>query len=342
MASKNKLYRSIPFLLALCCGAPQVHGDPATSQAQAEATAQRFLLRVAGPAMNAQAISGTNSTRLSTKVVYHAADKAPDDPSNQDFFSVVGNHPRGYWRVERLDSYHLEVDDVTGYVLSYGNYTALDVDGDPPAGESIPKAEVRQLAEAALRATGTPLGNFVFSSMGEYQNHMPPLASGHEWDVCWTRTFQGVPYPRKGAEVYLNAETGRIISVSFGVPYTDPTITSGAAITQEQARSVAEAQLNAVGLAVSDLPVVTVQKQIVPFNRYWETGDVQHHSLKTRVVWNFHYGVPLETIEVWVDAATGDVVGGSYEGTLGNGVKIPMPKFGRQLKPTELVVKVKQ
>ena len=96
-----------------------------------------------------------------------------------------------------------------------------------------------------------------------------------------------------------------------------------------------------MGLAVSALPVVTVQKEIIPFNHFWESGDSQRNSLQTRVVWNFHYGVPLQTIEVWVEAETGDVVGGDFEGTLGRGVSIPAPKFGHQIKYKELALKGK-
>ena len=69
MVFKNKLHCSILFLLIFCSSAVQVRSDPATSQAQAEAIAQRFLLRVAGSAMSVPTASGTDSVRLSTKAV---------------------------------------------------------------------------------------------------------------------------------------------------------------------------------------------------------------------------------------------------------------------------------
>ena len=172
------------------------------------------------------------------------------------------------------------------------------------------------------------------------QGHSPPTASTHEWGVAWVRTFRGIPYRGKGADVYLNAETGKIISVSFGIPCANPP-TASEDITQEQAQSIAEAQLNAVGLVLSDLPIVTVRKEVIETNYFWQTGRSLPYSLNARVVWDFHYGVSLDTIEIWVDAETGDVVGGDREGTLGGGVKIKMPKFGHQLKHTVLAGKSK-
>lgn len=340
MASKNKLCLSISLLLTSCCALSQVYANPEVSQAQAETIAQRFVQSMKGPFAGVVAVPGTSQMTSASRTQHYNADKAPDDPSNQDILSVIDNHPREYWRIERPGTYCLEVDEVTGHVFNYVNYTTANTDGDPSSGEAVPQVQARQLAEAALRATGASLTDFVFNGIEELQGRVPPTASGHKWYVSWLRTFHGIPYRREGARVFLTAETGKVIGVRVDEQSVDPP-TVGEALTQEQARNVAEAQLNAVGLAVSDLPVVTVQREIVPFNRFWETGDVIHPSLQTRVVWNFHYGVPLDTIEIWVDAETGDVVGGNYEGTLGNGVKILNPKFGHQIKYKELAVKGK-
>ena len=224
----------------------------------------------------------------------------------------------------------MEVDATTGSVVSYSDYAALDVNGESPAGEATPKADAIRVSRSALNATGRDLSNLSFGYAQERQDSDPPKARSHKWLVYWGRAYRGIPYRRDGASVFLNAETGKVLSVSFASPSIDPPVTNEN-VTREQALRIAETQLNAVGLDVAALPIVMAKKEIVPVNHFWESGRDFPPSLQTRVVWNCHYGIPLDTLEVWVDAATGDVVGGTRVGVLGRGKKIPALKFGHQL-----------
>lgn len=340
MRSKNKSFRRTLLPVLLCYVALPTYSAPVVSQVQAMTKAQQFSQSVTGSLMDAANGFNTAQPRFPAASEHRSADKAPDDPANNDLKTILGNHPHGYWRIERPGQYHLEVDDLTGHILSYVDYTASDVANDPPAGEAIPRPQARQIAGAALQATGVPLGNYAFAYAEEMQGHSPPTASEHEWYISWTRTFQGIPYRREGAGVFLAAETGKVISVRVDEQSVDPA-TAGEKVPQEQALNMAEAQLQAAGITTSELPQVTASKEIVPFNHYWATGDEAHHSLQSYVAWNCRYTLPGETLEVWIDANTGDVVGGYYAGTLGRSGKFPLLKLGHQLKRSEIKDEVK-
>ena len=340
MSLKNKFPQSAILLAALCYAALPAYSDPVVSQAQAATAAQEFSRSIAVPGVDAANAPNASQSRFPVASEHHNADKSLNDLANEAFLALFVDYPHGYWRIERPGQYHMEVDDVTGHILGYVCYISADVDGNLPAGEAIPKSQARQIAEAALRATGAPLNNYTFAYTQERQDYSPPTASGHEWYVCWNRTFQGIPYRREGAGVFLAAETGKVISVRVDEQSIDPPTADGS-VSQAQALNMATAQLEAAGITASEMPSVTAEKEIVPFNHYWETGDEAHRSLQTDVVWNCRYTLPGETLEVWIGADTGDVIGGYYTGTLGRGGKLPIPKFGHQLKHTELTVKGK-
>ena len=328
--------------ITFACMVQSAQAQPKFSQKQLVKAAQRFNQSVG---LNVDVSAPSSTTTLDTlavltKIEYHVADRAPDDPTNQDSITIIGNHPHGYWRVSQQDKFHLEVDDVTGFVKNYVNYTALDVDGDKPAGEAIPKSQALRIAKNAIIATGVTLNNLTLTGVQEIQNHVPALADGHEWYVCWSRTFRGIPYRREGAGVFVAAESGQVISVRVDAQSIDPQ-TVAEKVTPEQALSIAKAQITAVGLSPYDFPLLEVKKEIVPFNTYYLNGDATHHTLQTRVVWNCNFGVPADNFEVRVDAETGDVIGGFHSASLGGGVKRFVPQFGRQLKHSEIPRKAK-
>ena len=340
MTLKISLMISASLLPLSTCLPQRTEAQPQMTQKQAAATFQRFSLSVAGDSRPLAFTTSSSQAALLASVAYHEPDKAPDDPTNDDLLTVLANHPHGYWQIERHGSFDMEVDDTTGHVINYSDDTALTTDSNLPASEAVPKSQAIKIAEAAVRATGASLNIFTLNGVVEYQNSDPPKAIGHEWYVCWLRTFRSIPYRRQGAGVFLAAETGRVLSVRVDEQYTDP-LTAVEKMTREQASQVAEAQLTAVGLTASSLPVVRVQKEIVPFNHFWQTGDESHHSLQTRVVWSVECGVPGDTLEVWVDSETGDVVGGYHVSSLGRGAMLPALKFGHQLKHRDIPLKAK-
>jgi len=234
----------------------------------------------------------------------------------------------------------MKVDDETGKVFAYTNYATQDAKNDDSAGMSISKASALSIAKQAMAAAGHPTDTMVLEWILEEQGHDPPTASMHKLNVAWLRTYQGIPFRREGGGVIMEAETGDVISVGIGYPSIDP-VSNLENISLRQGMSIAEAQLTAVGLPLSDLPLLSTEKEIVPFNTYWQNGDEIHRTLQTRIVWNYHFGSPSNTFEIWVDTETGDVIGGYNEASLGRGVKMLTPKFGHQLKHSETLTKTK-
>jgi hypothetical protein len=178
--------------------------------------------------------------------------------------------------------------------------------------------------------------------VSEEQGSIPSMASMHKISIAWLRTYQGIPFYREGGGVILEAETGDIISVGIGCISPDPLNTLDN-VSQTQAVQIANAQLNAVSLSALDIPLTSVNKEIIHPNFYWQTGDALQGTdealvgSQTRIVWDCHFGTSENNFEVWADAETGDVVGGDYTRALGGKAKSPTPKFGHQLKHSEIV-----
>lgn len=317
-------------MVAFCLMLP-AQANPHLSQDQALAIAQQFQRSMTGSLKPLVTSSGAVPETALTKIDYHNADNASDTQNSQLPAMTLGVRPHGYWQIKLPNSFDAEVDDVTGRVASYGNYAALDLHGDQPASEAIPKPQALQIARDALKRAGAALDNLKIAYIDERQDDTPPTVDDHKWYVGWLRTYQGIPYEREGARACLNAETGDVLWLRVDAQYLDPQI-AVENVTQAQALSIAQAQLAAVGLPLDKLPLETLGKTIVPFNRYWQSGDSMHHTRQTRVVWNCVFGLPEAGFEVWVDTETGNVVGGYRIAVLGRSGKNLQPKFGHQLQ----------
>ena len=284
------------------------------------------------------ATSGMIPTILDTsaeKTEYSEADKTPDDATNVSLVSMVSNHPHPYWKITRPGHSRIQVDDTTGRIISYVNYDTADANNDAPSDVGIPKSRALQIAKSAMQVAGCSLDDMALEGVTDQEGHNPPIASMHEMVVAWLRTYKGIPYRAEWASVRLEAETGDVISVGVGLRSSDPTAVTEN-VSQAQAQAIAEAQLSAAGLPLPNLPLMQAKKEIVPFNSYWQSGDEAHHTLQTRAAWNYHFGVPENYFEVWVDTETGDVIGGYHMASLGGRAKGLTPRFGRQLKHSEV------
>lgn len=337
MTTNNRVAAALFLGMLTLCVKSFAQAQPRMSKDEAIKTFQRFSLRVAGDSRAEAFSSVLHADSQPVEVNYYDADHLPSD-SLERYMMIAQDHPHGYWRIIKKHRFESEVDDWTGRILGYLDLTASDENKYQPAGEAIPEAEALKLAQAAIQATGSSLDQLKLSGAAEYQNTEPPTAAGHEWYVSWLHTFHGVPSRRDGARVYLAAETGKIISVSINDRLVDPS-TAVENVMQEQAVTISAAQLSAVG--ITDVPFLSVEKQLVPLNRYWEAGNSTRISRQTRAVWNCEWGYPGKMLKVWVDTETGDVIGGEYEGSLGRGHSLPKPKFGHQLKHSEVPLKAK-
>ena len=285
---------------------------PRMTRYQVIQTFQRFSLRVTGDRRAETFITRPDQPPLVT-INYYDADHLPSEPSQRSM--IVGeDHPNGFWKIEAQQSFSMEIDDQTGHVLSYINFTASEDGKYKAAGKTMPKQEVRTRAEAALLAAGVSLEHLKLAYVQEYQNS--DFAYGHEMWVDWKHTFHGIPADRAGASVCLGAETGKVISLSVSDPnrWIDPP-TAVENITREQAVAIARAQLYAVGY--KDLPLASADKRLMPSNRYWYYGtDTTPLSRQTRVVWDCAWQYLSGNYQVWIDTQTGAVIGGEHEKSL--------------------------
>ena len=332
--------------------APQVSlAAPHLTQDEATNLVKNFGTRLATSPAPAEARRRA-VTGSAAKIEYHGSENTdnstglPDSSVALNLALPLENKGRSYWKMSKPGVFNIEVDDATGKVVAYMNYATHEALNDQPAGEPISNARALNIAMQAMAAAGQPTDTMKLEWILEEQGHEPPIVSMHKINVAWRRLYQGIPFHQEGGGVVLEAETGDVLSVGIGCTSPDPA-TTVENISQRQAVTLAEAQLAAVSLPASDLPLMSVQKEIVHPNIYWQTGDTmqaQNESLnspQTRVVWNCQYGFAEFNYEVCIDAETGDVIAGYHTQCLGGSGQRFVPKFGHQLKGTKLAVKGK-
>ena len=178
------------------------------------------------------------------------------------------------------------------------------------AGPAIPEAEAVERASAALRETGFAQDLTQEAQAREVQTHGDGLYHTHSWEVRWRRQFRGVPYREGVGSVWLQAETGALHAISVVLPVPPP-YGLLVAVGLEEARGVAEAQL----MMAVDVGSVCreAELEIVVPNEFWRNGEVTPVSgAVANAAWNFlfAFGKGESQYEVWVDALTGEVIGG--------------------------------
>ena len=252
--------------------------------------------------------------------------------SNNNPISVPGNAQYSvpdaddaYWQPRWIVTFNnqatVEVVDATGVVASYTDHaytTYLMSVRKQPAGPLISQAMALQTAAVALQATssteqsGPPT---VYLS----QDNEGMGAADSTWNVLYNRQFQGIPYKDDFVVITIDAGTNHLTGLSLtyrGVPPDN----SGSAmvITQSQAEAIAQAQVNQAGIQAATLQSAATAMEVVSPNTYWLDGGYNFTPGQGKVAWvvNFSIGDPSASASyaVWVDAATGSVIGGEYSG----------------------------
>jgi len=212
----------------------------------------------------------------------------------------------------------IRVDAATGDAIGFIDHSALHETYAATEAEPMLEESAIDIAEGVIRDLGSPEG-LVFASA----TLKAPIDEIPAWICKWNRLWNGIPYHRggpQGAQVWLAATTGRVVSAAIYRPPPAPAVSE---ITL-QADSAME---TALSFARSEgLPLTTAladpQLRIVQPNYAWHGASAVHVTYDTpsRIAWVVNIahiaddGIPDLAGEFWVDAATGEIVGGAKSG----------------------------
>ncbi len=232
------------------------------------------------------------------------------------------------WQVRFSGVASVEIADVSGVVVSYFNYALanqLNANSQGP-GTPITQAQVQTVVASVLQASHQPPTELANQQFTQSNLLYPATYAGDLWTVRWNRFAAGAPYRRDQATLLLQAETGAV--EAWKLAFQTPTVTAVTpTVSQSQAQSIAQATMNAQGsfLGLSGQTFRASQQVIVQPNTLWPpSGSTTPGSTTpipgsaSRIVWDCFFsnapasGSPSGSMssEVWVDAATGQVIGG--------------------------------
>lgn len=223
------------------------------------------------------------------------------------------------WTVTFNDQATVEVVDATGVVASYTNtaYTnyLIRMHGQL-AGSLGSQATALQTAASALRATasidqtGLPTAYMSRDNDGSH-------AGDSLWNVLYNRQSQSIPYKDDSVVILIDAATNQL--VSLGLTYRCvPPDNGGSAAVVTQSQALATVQTDMIKLGVQPTSAMNAVLEVVLPNTYWQDGNYSFIPGQGKVAWvvSFSVGDPSAggSYGVWVDVATGNVIGGEYVG----------------------------
>lgn len=214
------------------------------------------------------------------------------------------------WQVEFPGQARVEVADATGVITEFSNerYSIVHMNDTDPPGETISQEEAVQRSKQALLATGQaePI-NFGYAQI--LRSTHPVLAKASIWYVYWNRTSDGVTYHDQHASVGMDAQTGEIRGFALVFP-TLPLASARKVLTEK----------NAVGDAASVVVNQGIERSASHTETHLEIIPVGPSMKTVRLAWISTFVVDGHWRQVYLDAETGDVVGGGRDnGPAGRG-----------------------
>lgn len=233
------------------------------------------------------------------------------------------------WQVTLAPQIEVEVVDATGKISSFFNVGVSNQFSYEPAAEVISEAEAITRAQSLLKASGqvSELG-VPKASLEQYSSK--PMMASHRWVITWERLYQGVPYKDENIVALLQAETGE--PIALGVNFRSAPLAAAASASPNTATrgSLPDAvSIASSWVKTSNLPPMTfriVETLVVQPNKFWLSEGQQDQKVPgpVRVAKIVTFSVGSDLIQVWVDAKTGEVIGGAAIGTLGLPSKKPV------------------
>lgn len=240
----------------------------------------------------------------------------------------------------------IRVDAETGDPIGFVDHSAFLETYAAAEADPMPKESAIAIAEDVIRELGSPEG-LVFAGA----TLKAPIDDIPAWICKWDRLWNGIPYYRggpEGAHVWVAATTGEVVSAAIYRPPPAPAV-SEIAVQADSALETALSFARSEGLPLTT-PLADPQLSIVQPNYAWsEASAVQvRYDTPSRIAWVINIGqiaddrLPHLTGEFWVDAATGEILGGARSGGLAHwssaqqGAAAGSPERGDLLLPATL------
>jgi hypothetical protein len=257
-------------------------------------------------------VTGETSLRTSTRIL-----------SPKVVWDKYANEHQGPgWRVTLYGSIEVVIDPATLSVRKFMDDVLCDtLLHDPITGRSpISQEEAISRATAYLVAGGVDTKTLILESATLSADPEPQNGMSSKWDVSLKRLWRGVPFHQQGIFVSMDASWGRLIGsggLGLGLP---PPTSATVGIQPSRGIEIARALMSLRSRTLTGEP--TIELKIVMPTNYWTDGT-QHPvpGASTRLAWLVRGQDGEEAkkgfADVWVDAATGDVLGGELWGFKG-------------------------
>ena len=280
---------SLAWLVLICRQEPPLRAEPPTRERVIE-VARRFCKRIGAP------VKG-EPTLVSPK--------------------ILGSSTPLYWQPCWVIAFpaqaKLQIDAATGAVQDYDNDALEILERTMPTGAAISGQQAIEIASGALLAAGQTEQLSLPSA--EWHNAGGNGRAGCQWWlVRWDRMYQSVPYADQGVCVNVLPETGSVMGLFLN--YYTPLPTSMAVnVTAAQAATIAEQQLVAEGNG--DMALDTVDLRIVAIDSTPTSTTSPLVVPTARLAWVLEAQGLAHWRDLWVDCASGTIVGGFDSGLSG-------------------------
>ena len=240
--------------------------------------------------------------RIGVPVTGHGTLTGPSIPG----LAGIPDYWEPCWTVVFKGQATLQISVTAGVAERYDNDALSFRLLSMPAGAGVSEQQAVETASAALHATAQ--GEQLSSPSAEWYNIGGNGGAGsHWWNVTWNRLYQSVPYLDQVAGVCVQPETGLVYWICLCMPSPHPPSMT-VDVTASQAANIAEQQLAAEGNG--DMVLDSVELRIVAI----ETTPSPHPgppvASTARLAWVLEAQGPGHFRVMWVDTASGAIVGG--------------------------------
>lgn len=216
-------------------------------------------------------------------------------------------------QVKRLVDNNYKVEfNKNGDIVKITNYDDLFIKGrirtDYSENETIEKVEYQYSSQESIE----PIINEIYDDLGLEQYKIVSCHNQLEgtWFVLWNKVMEnGVVNPFDAVAVTIDARDGSIMAFDRNAETPDCNILM---ISKEKALEYAQSIIKEIG----EYNELTSDLTVVRPNFYWEEGGPYENADFIRIAWNFKCD---DIAEVYVDAETGEILGGSE--TFGEGYR---------------------
>jgi uncharacterized repeat protein (TIGR03803 family) len=216
------------------------------------------------------------------------------------------------WLVTFNGVVEVEVVDSLGIVnrfLNIGLVDQLEAE-DHPVLSTIDENSARQVGTNVIQSSGISPAD-LGSTVAYFENFTdPPSSASQSWNLTWRRMYGTTPYLDQQASLTLAPEDGSVIAFSVAFSSQDPSVANMNNTSMEQALQTSENQLTSIGAVDESLNVE--QLVVVRPNTFWQPGGTYEPSgAPARVAWDCDFLDGSNNFQIWVDAETGAIIGGT-------------------------------